>query len=146
MQPLTTFRIIGLLLVFCAPLLGACGGAAPESAADPYAESGNEQPVALQQEVVEEPTATSLPADTPVPATPTDEPATTPATATSQPAEAPAEKEVVAEAEPTSPPDPTATEAPPAKPTPRQELLASSPGEVALASGQVQLVEFFAYW
>ena len=29
MQPLTTFRIIGLLLVFCAPLLGACGGAAP---------------------------------------------------------------------------------------------------------------------
>ena len=135
-------RLIWLtgLLLGAVLLIAACGGATPESDADPYAESGNEQPVAQQQAAVEEPTVTSAPTDTPVPATPTDEPATV----TRQPAEAPTEE--VAEAEPTLPPEPAVTEAPPAKPTPRQGLAASSPAEVALASGQVQLVEFFAYW
>ena len=57
-----------------------------------------------------------------------------------------AEEEAMAEAEPTEPPEPTATEPPPAKPTPRQGFAATPPGEVQLASGQVQLVEFYATW
>lgn len=32
------------------------------------------------------------------------------------------------------------------KPTPRTELHATNPGQVSLASGQLQLLEFFAYW
>lgn len=32
------------------------------------------------------------------------------------------------------------------KPTPRPDLHASDPSTVSLASGQVQLVEFFAFW
>ena len=131
------------LLLGTVLLLAACGGAAQESAADPYAEPENEQPVAQSQEdVAEEPTATSAPTDTPEPAAPTDEPAT----ATSQPSEEPAEEEEVVEAEPTLLPEPTATEAPPAKPTPRQGFAATPPGEVQLASGKVQLVEFYATW
>lgn len=35
---------------------------------------------------------------------------------------------------------------PAAQPTPRQDLLASDPSTVSLASGQLQLVEFFAFW
>jgi hypothetical protein len=119
-------------LLGTALLLAACGGVAQESAAEPEVE----QPVAQQQEIAEEPTATSAPTDTPEPATPTNEPAT----ATSQPAEEPAEEEVAeeeTETEPTSPP---------AKPTPRQGFAATPPEEVQLASGQVQLVEFYATW
>jgi len=33
-----------------------------------------------------------------------------------------------------------------APPTPRQELTATDPASVQLASGQVQLLEFFAFW
>lgn len=33
-----------------------------------------------------------------------------------------------------------------AKPTPRSELSATAPSSVELASGDVQLVEFFAFW
>lgn len=38
------------------------------------------------------------------------------------------------------------TDSPAAPPTPRQDLHASDPSTVSLASGQLQLVEFFAFW
>lgn len=42
---------------------------------------------------------------------------------------------------------PTATpSALPASPTPKQALEATDPTTVQLASGQVQLIEFFAFW
>ena len=37
-------------------------------------------------------------------------------------------------------------EAAPAQPAPRTELVATDPATVSLASGKVQLVEFFAFW
>lgn len=94
---------VGLLLV-------ACGGVAPESIAEPEVE----QPVTQQQEIAENPTATSAPTNT---------------------TEKPVEKEEVAEAT-----------SPPAKPTARQGFVATPPQEVQLASGGVQLVEFYATW
>jgi hypothetical protein len=40
----------------------------------------------------------------------------------------------------------TGSAATPTRPPARDELHATDPGTVALASGKVQLVEFFAYW
>jgi hypothetical protein len=49
--------------------------------------------------------------------------------------------------------DPTETAVPTEEPTeaaspppPRDEIIATDPTTVALASGEVQLVEFFAFW
>ena len=54
--------------------------------------------------------------------------------------------QVVGEASPTdASADPAPTEQV-IRPTPRPDLHASDPSTVSLASGQVQLVEFFAFW
>lgn len=67
----------------------------------------------------------------------------------------PTPTELVAAATPTDTPPPTSTTTPTDTPPPtmpeyrpstRTELAATDPATVALASGQVQLVEFFAFW
>jgi hypothetical protein len=45
-----------------------------------------------------------------------------------------------------APAETTAAEQTQARPTPRPGLEASDPATVSLASGKVQLVEFFAFW
>jgi len=71
------------------------------------------------------------------------------------PAEAVGEATPVIEqatAQPVADASPTEASADPAapsqvvKPTPRHDLHASDPSTVSLASGQLQLVEFFAFW
>lgn len=116
------FIIIGSLGL--ALLLAACsqpaGALAPTEAAPPVAMT--EPP----------PAASEAPAAT-LPVLPTEPPATA--------------------VEATAPPTETPTTAAVAEPPPadagceyREDLHATDPGEVALASGKVQLVEFFAFW
>ena len=75
-------------------------------------------------------------------------PLTSPAEAVGEatPVADPASNQPVAEASPTeASPDPAAP-AEVVKPTPRPDLHASDPSTISLASGQLQLVEFFAFW
>lgn len=68
---------------------------------------------------------------------------------TTEPAVLPTEvMEATVPAEPIaeSPTQTPAVEEASVKPTPRQELHATNPSRVSLASGQLQLLEFFAYW
>ncbi|MBC8509414.1 MAG: hypothetical protein ISR58_21965 [Anaerolineales bacterium] len=132
-------HFIFVLLLFAALTLSACGvagfmeqpqaagdAAAPEEQAAPdasesAAEGAVESSNAVEDVEVEEaqlqPTETSVASQTPTEAPTAIQPEPTPT-------------EVVVEVAPTV----------------RADLSATSPGAVNLASGEVQLVEFFAYW
>ncbi len=58
----------------------------------------------------------------------------------------PASSQPVGEASPTEASADPAAPVQDVKPTPRPDLHASDPSTVSLASGQLQLVEFFAFW
>ena len=114
--------ILFMLLLLAALTLSACGvaGAIEPTQAMPEAE----EPASAESAAADEQSVVS---DVPV--------------ASSTPEEIPAATQA----------DPTPTEAVvetvvEAAPTPRADLYATPPGEVALASGELQLVEFFAYW
>lgn len=70
--------------------------------------------------------------------------ATNAAPATSMPTDVPAEPAATEAASATQ--AELSTEAPPVTVTPRAEMEATNPGTVVLASGQPQLIEFFAFW
>jgi len=118
-------RLFGWFLMGGLLILAACSGPA---ATDPTQPPPAESPAPL----VNPPASTSTEPVAPISAA-------TPTTvvADSAPAELP---------EPTKPAEPTSepTEQPP--PTPRAELKASNPEGITLASGELQFVEFFAFW
>jgi outer membrane biosynthesis protein TonB len=75
--------------------------------------------------------------------------AASPAPVETEPAEATATRELTAPGEvdeTTQPAEPTEEPTEMPAPTPRTELQATNPREVNLASGELQFVEFFAYW
>lgn len=110
-----------LFLAFIVVLLAACSSAAP----------------AIPQAATAEPTeAAELPTSEPVLDTGGDAPGGQNPQATI-PAVEPTPD--VSSTEPADHPDNI-------KPTPRPDLHATDPSTVSLASGQVQLVEFFAFW
>lgn len=78
-------------------------------------------------------------------ASPADPSVVPPDQGTEAPAEAPTAALAALTEEPAAPALP-ATEAPTAVPQVRQELAATDPGSVDLASGKPTLVEFFAFW
>jgi hypothetical protein len=68
------------------------------------------------------------------------------ATETTLPTATPEMAEATATMEPTAADDVADLEDPVDAPTPRADLYATDPASVTLASGNVQLVELFAYW
>jgi len=112
-----------VLLLFATFILSACGVAS--AIEQPQAMPEAVEPASDEESVVtdEQPTVTDIFVAS---ATPTEMPAATQAEPT--PTEAVAEAVVET------------------APTPRSDLYATPPGEVNLASGELQLVEFFAHW
>ena len=149
-----SFRLLSLTItITLVGLLSACGGAATQS--DPAEPPGPvdetqqveaAQPEAAPQET--EPVAEVPEAETVEPTAKVEAPAQVdPVAEEEQPLESTVEAEVedVAQVEPTTEVEPEVVAEPPA-PRPLDQLIATDPATVSLASGQVQLVEFFAFW
>jgi hypothetical protein len=113
---------LSVLLAMAMLLLAACSSEAPATTQPPVS---NEAQPAIATEtgepVVEAETAAAVTQSVPITQAPVD----IAPTATSEQAQATAAS---------------------IKPTPRPDLRATDPTTVSLASGQVQLVEFFAFW
>ncbi|MCB0192939.1 MAG: hypothetical protein KDJ65_13425 [Anaerolineae bacterium] len=119
-------------------LLSACGGASvqPEAVSQPVSvdevQSENDAPIA---EAMEETVANTEASEQAVPVTEVEQPS-------NDAGEAPAEVAVVV---PTTEIVPEIESEPPTA-RPLDQFYPTDPATVSLASGQVQLVEFFAFW
>jgi hypothetical protein len=132
---LPTSLLFGLLI------LAACSGSAPVGSnpdlADEVIPTDTPEPV---------PTVNTIPTDTPLPAVVEETVATTEAPQPTETADAIASEKAAEATESPVPPEPTVSPTELSPPTPRAELAATDPQEFNLASGELQLVEFFAHW
>jgi hypothetical protein len=125
---MNTLKYLILISIFLLLLAGCSGAGEDESIAgiNPAGDLASAQPTA-DATTFSQPAPSEVPAQTSIPAQPPQ--------ATVEAAN-PAEE---AGGDNSAPAAPT-------MPTPRPDLEATNPGDVRLASGRVQLIEFFAFW